>query len=358
MSSYAIASRGTRRCVYLIRPTLHPVTLSLSLFFLRLTKQQDKQIRLVDGWNCKMEEGVMCPSRWRGLGGRGSGSARRHKETPRPRWTRDFQDGRLLQDGRKADADVDVTAEGSLKRSRTLGSSFRFGERTENGFSRGTPEQETPVSEDGTSDAEAETETEAGRSGSEASEGRETPPPAWLLEAGFGPQELWLTMTRCLSLLRWPLCPSLDSHGQRGASVSQAHPDPDQSAGLESRRGSSTLTNGSRGTLSAGNGKEEAARSSRASTSLPPWRPGSGTAADAAAGCWSSRTRLPRARPASSCSALGEEEEEEEEVFLEVELVGVGEEAGEDFYCAEWRLSERTRELAHARWFPCHPFLD
>ncbi|CAL8298725.1 unnamed protein product [Lota lota] len=244
--------------------------------------------------------------------------------------------GRDLQDGRPPHGpltgmavDVDVAADGSLKRSRTLGGSFCFGGRAE-GFSRGTAQTNIP---DGTSD------TETVRADSEKSVRQDT-----RSEAGgptprlgaFTPTVLRLAMTRCLSL-RWPPCPSLDRHREQNA-VCLAH--PDQSVGPESRDGSES-TDRSGDTVSGDNSKEEVRR--RASNSLRASRHG--------VACWSSTSRLPRVRRASGLMA-------EKDMWLEVELVDVGDEVGDPCYWAEWRLSEKNQELAHGLWLPSHPFED
>ena len=291
-----------------------------------------------------------------------SRSAARHKETPRPRWM--SRGGRDLQDGRPPcgpmTAGVDAATEGSLKRSRTLGSSFYFfGGRTEGFSTHGTAQEDFP---DGSPDAgtvRADAEKSVGPDAPREVGGppREVGGPPWEVggpqrEVGGPPREvggppprlgaflpkvLWLTMTGCLSL-RWPPCPPLERLRQQNA-LCPARPD-DQSRGSESREGSESSPCTGDAVL-VDNSKEDARR--RASHSLRASRHGTA--------CWSSTSRLPRGRQTSGLWM-------EKDVLLEVELVGVGDGLGDPCYWAEWRLSERNQELAHGLWLPSHPFED
>ena len=275
-----------------------------------------------------------CKERPRG----GSRSAAHHKETPLPRWiswsSRDLQDGRPPYGPTAAGtaSDADAATEGSLKRSRTLGSSFFFGGRTE-GFSRGTAPRNFP---EGTSDA-----------GKVRADAEKSVRPDASREVGgalprlgaFMPKVLWLTMTGCLSL-RWPPCPPLDPQRQQNALFPGRPPD-DQSGGSAESRDRSESTNHNGDAASADDSKEEARR--RASNSV--------RASLHGVACWSSTSRLPGLRQTAGVVT-------ERDVSLEVELVDVGDGVGEPCYWAEWRLSERNQELAHGLWLPSRPFED
>ncbi|CAL8373354.1 unnamed protein product [Boreogadus saida] len=241
----------------------------------------------------------------------------------------------------------DAATEGSLKRSRTLGSSsfFFFGGRTEGFSTHGAAQKDFPDGspDAGTVRADAEQSVRPDAPREVGGPPREVggpprevggPPPRL---GAFLPKVLWLTMTGCLSL-RWPPCPPLERRRQQNA-LCPARPD-DQSRGSESREGSEPSPR-TGDAVSVDNSKEDARR--RASHGLRASRHGMA--------CWSSTSRRPRGRQTSGLWM-------EKDVLLEVELVGVGDGLGDPGYWAEWRLSERNQELAHGLWLPSHPFED
>ncbi|KAK5855051.1 hypothetical protein PBY51_005190 [Eleginops maclovinus] len=147
-------------------------------------------------------------------------------------------------------------------------------------------------------------------------------------------------MTRCLSL-RWPPCLSINRQSTRKVAY---HVDLDQSDGTLSSvssespnwSSSSTSTSDEREATSAKHEKEEV-RSRGVKSGPPPCR-----------GVSRSSPRIPRARQVadSVLSSLILEKE----MFLRVELVDSGDEIDDLRYRAEWKLSERTKELAEGVW--------
>lgn len=156
----------------------------------------------------------------------------------------------------------------------------------------------------------------------------------------FRPQEVWLAMTRCLSL-RWPPCLSINRQSTRKVAY---HVDLDQSEDTQSSV-SSESTNGSPSSTSTTVEKEltsvkhekEEVRSRGVQSGPPPCR-----------GVSRSSPKLPRARPAAD-SVLASLILEKD-MFLRIELVDSGDERDDLRYRAEWKLSERTKELAEGVW--------
>ncbi|KAK2830411.1 hypothetical protein Q5P01_018342 [Channa striata] len=153
----------------------------------------------------------------------------------------------------------------------------------------------------------------------------------------FRPQVLWLAMMRCLSL-RWPdLSINRQSNGKLAYQVDDDQlEDAGSSVTCDSSNesSSSTSTSDERETTLV---KEEDVRS-RGVKSVPPPRRGVSR----------SSPRLPRARQATD-SVLASMILEKE-MFLWIELVDVSDERDDLRYRAEWKLSERTKELAEGVW--------
>ncbi|KAF3707419.1 hypothetical protein EXN66_Car000592 [Channa argus] len=158
----------------------------------------------------------------------------------------------------------------------------------------------------------------------------------------FRPQVLLLAMKRCLSL-RWPPCLPINRQSNRKLAYQV---DCDQ---LEDTETSVTSESSSESSSSASTSderqmtlvKREADEvRSRGVKSVPPL----------CCGVSRSSPRLPRARQATD-SVLASMILEKE-MFLRIELVDSGEEKDDLRYRAEWKLSERTKELAEGVWLP------
>lgn len=154
----------------------------------------------------------------------------------------------------------------------------------------------------------------------------------------FRPQELWLAMTRCLSF-RWPPCLSINRQSTRKLAYQV---DLDQSEDTQSSI-SSESTNESASSTPTSDDREvalvknEEVRSRVVKSGPPPCR-----------GVSHSSPRLPRARQATD-SVLASMILEKE-MFLRIDLVDSGAERDDLRYRAEWKLSERTKELAEGVW--------
>lgn len=156
----------------------------------------------------------------------------------------------------------------------------------------------------------------------------------------FRPQGLWLAMTRCLTI-RWPPCLSVNRESNRKLAYQV---DIDQSEDTQSSV-SSESTNESPSSTSTSDNKdvslakreEEQVRSGRVKSGPPP-----------RLGVSRSSPRLPKTRQATD-SVLASMILEKE-MFLRIELVDSGEERDDLRYRAEWKLSERTEELAEGIW--------
>lgn len=227
--------------------------------------------------------------------------------------------------------EADMEAENTMKRSQMFCSSFSFGEdqqpqsRKEDG-----EDEEWPNNNLGRPDAKFAAE-------SMQLQQRDTNQPS---RAGvFWPQELWLAMTKCLSL-RW--LPHLSDRQTDRKLAYKANLDQSQDA--QSSDGSET-TNGSSASVHVadktdvdlvGNGREDV-RSRVVKNGPPPGR-----------GVSRSCSRLPESRRDSDmvlaplCS--------EKDMFLRIELMDVRKESDDLSYRAEWKLSERTEELAEGVW--------
>lgn len=148
----------------------------------------------------------------------------------------------------------------------------------------------------------------------------------------FRPQELWLAVTRCLTL-RWPPCLTLN----RQSGVKPAHRiDVDQSEDAGSP--DSSTNESSSWTSSSDDADVKQDEEEVKSRSSPVRR----------CGISCTTSRLPRVRqapdPMLASMIL------EKETFLRIELVDSGEEREDARYWAEWKLSDRANELAEGVW--------
>ncbi|XP_034560265.1 dystrobrevin binding protein 1b isoform X1 [Notolabrus celidotus] len=156
----------------------------------------------------------------------------------------------------------------------------------------------------------------------------------------FRPQELWLAVTRCLSL-RWPPCLSINRQTHRKLAY-QA--DLDQSEDTQSSV-SYDSTNDTSSSLSTSDDRdvtlakhEEKEVKSKGVKSGPA----------RFLGISRSSPRLPRAKQATDTVLASMILEKE--MFLRIELVESGDKREDLCYRAEWKLSERTKELAEGVW--------
>ncbi|KAK7899049.1 hypothetical protein WMY93_019902 [Mugilogobius chulae] len=157
----------------------------------------------------------------------------------------------------------------------------------------------------------------------------------------FRPQDLWLAVTRCLSI-RWPPCLSLNRLDksnrkliyQKNCSQSQKSFSSD-SLDL-ANKSSSTISTSSEDINVTLEKKEEDGSKSREVKRGPRW------------GVSRSSPRLPRDRQMSNL--LLASMILERDMFLTVELIDRGEEEQDLRYQAEWKLTEKSRELAAGQW--------
>lgn len=219
-----------------------------------------------------------------------------------------------------------------MKRSQRFCSSFSFGEDDQSRNEDGV--ELAPQGSDGALAMQAmETEEAADCMPQEKQEcvfHMSRPPRACV----FRPQDVWLAVTRCLAL-RWPPCLTIS----RPAGVKPAYRDQSEHRGSpdSSTNESSPWTSSSDEADVKQDDKEVKSRS------LPARRRG--------ISCTTSR--LPRARqapdPVLASMVL------EKETFLRIELVDSGEEREDARYWAEWKLSDRARELAEGVWLSKSP---
>lgn len=166
----------------------------------------------------------------------------------------------------------------------------------------------------------------------------------------FKPQQLWLAVSRCLSL-RWPPCLSISRQSNAKLAYRLDRAEDGQSS-LSS--GSTNPTSSSSSSISRSSPvapvlvkqpEKEAQSKAAVRGGIPVARRGISR----------STSRLPRAR-AGTDSALASLLLERE-TFLRVELVELGDERDESHYRAEWKLSERSRDLAEGVWLSRSPRL-
>lgn len=234
----------------------------------------------------------------------------------------------------------DAEAGSAMKRSQRFSSSFSFGEDEQLQPRNEDREEASPKGSNGvavTAPVEAESPAECTRPEKQGNLcGQNETPRSGL----FRPQEIWLAVTRCLSL-RWPPCLSISRQSSRKLAFQV---DLDRSEDSQSSL-SSESTNESPSSASTSDdrevtsGKQEEEQvKSRGVKSRPPPRHGVSR----------SSPRLPRARQATD--SLLASMVLEKEMFLRIELVDSGDERDDLRYRAEWKLSERTKELAEGVW--------
>lgn len=230
----------------------------------------------------------------------------------------------------------DLEAKRAMKRSQRFSSSFSFVEDPQQPSRNKDREDLTPKNSNGvpvTKALEAELAVKCVQLEKEDSNQH---PRSGL----FRPQELWLAVTRCLSL-RWPPCLSINRPSNTKLAY---HVDPDQSEDIRStvsaestnESSSSTSTVDDRDVILVKH-EEEEVKNRAVKSGPPPCR-----------GVSRSTPRLPRARQATD-SVLASMILEKE-TFLRVELVESGDEREDLCYRAEWKLSERTKDLAEGVW--------
>lgn len=267
------------------------------------------------------KDGLACPSMREGQRARASSAS---EDDPRP-WSKYGESGdHSSTQGLSSD---DLEAEPVMKRSQRFSSSFSFGEDPES-KSEDT-EELTHKNPNGVTEL-----VEADLAGTHVP----LEEPDTSQRSGvFRPQDLWLAVTRCLSR-RWPPCLSINRPSKQLA----LQMDVDQSADTQSSV-SSEISNQSSSSSSSSDDsnvvkpEKEEVKSRGVKRGPPPLR-------------WISRSspRLPRDRQASD--SLIASIMLEKEMFLWIELVDTGEERDDQRYRAEWRMSERTRELAEGVW--------
>lgn len=225
--------------------------------------------------------------------------------------------------------EADWEGECTMKRSQGFSSSFGFGEKhQEQSNDTDTKDGQAPLKDSNGISATVMMELELVAEMEKVDAVCEPPQ-----LSGFRPQELWLSMTRCLSF-KWPVCLSLNRQCERKIAY-QA--DLDQSESTPSLD-TSDSTNGSSLSTSISDNKDEGAglvenrkEEVRKGRAGPFSAPG-----------------VPRARLATD-SVLGSVWLDREMV-LRVELLDMGEESGHRRYRAEWRLSDKNKELAQGVW--------
>ncbi|KAM7373223.1 hypothetical protein PAMP_008094 [Pampus punctatissimus] len=226
-------------------------------------------------------------------------------------------------------SDSDLEAESVMKRSQRFSSSFSFGEDQQLQSKNEEREELSPKTSNGALElVKAELAEECMQLEKRDTFCETNQPPRSNL---FRPQELWLAMTRCISL-RWPPCLSIN---RQSNSKLAFQVDLDQSLETQSSA-SSESTNESSLSKFVKHEKEEV-KTRGVKSVPPPFR-----------GISHSSPRVPRARQTSD-SVLASMILDKE-MFLRIELVDVGEERDDLRYRAEWKLSERTKELAEGVW--------
>lgn len=222
-----------------------------------------------------------------------------------------------------------VEVQHAMKRSQGFNRSFSFGEDVQSPkFSNGIPITEA---------VEGELSGECVQQ--EKPDTLNQPPRSCL----FRPRQLWLAVTRCLSL-RWPPCLSINRQSNMKLSY---HVETDQSEDIPSSASSeSTNEHSSSASTSEDRDVKQEEVKDRGVKSVPPL----------CRGISRSTSRLPRIRQATD-SVLASMILEKE-TFLKIELVDSGEEREDLRYWAEWKLSDRTKELAEGIWLSKSPKND
>lgn len=284
--------------------------------------------------------GLACPSMRKG---QRASSSSESEENQQP-WSKDSNNPSSphgCSSSEDSSSDYDVEEETVMKRSQRFSSSFSFGEDQQLQPKNEDREEELLPKNSGgvpvTEPVETESAEECIRLEKQDTFSDINEPPRSGL---FRPQELWLAVTRCLSL-RWPPCLSISRQSSRKLAYQVEHDqseDTQSSVSFDSTNesSSSTCTLDDRDTTLV-KCEEEEDRSRGVKCGPPPRR-----------GISCSSPRLPRARQAAD-SVLASMILEKE-MFLRIELVDSGEERDDLRYRAEWKLSERTKELAEGVW--------
>nr|XP_057902860.1 dystrobrevin binding protein 1b isoform X1 [Doryrhamphus excisus]XP_057902861.1 dystrobrevin binding protein 1b isoform X1 [Doryrhamphus excisus] len=240
--------------------------------------------------------------------------------TSRPRSKEERDPGARLSVLTSDDSSTsDSETDGVMKRSRGFSSSFSLEE---------DPQLQSN-DEDSDEESEPKDQKHTELEKQDAIFGSSQPPRSGVLR----PQELWFAMSQCLSF-RWPPCLSLNRQGKTFTS------DRLQSAGRKlSVSSSSANESPARSSPSPNRNlkKEKEDVRSKGTKSGPV----------AFRGISRSSPRLPSRQASDSALASMLLERE---TFLRIELSQEGEEGGETHYRAEWKLSERTKDLAEGVW--------
>lgn len=216
----------------------------------------------------------------------------------------------------ESSSDSDVEVRHGMKRSQRFCSSFSFGE-----------DGEDPKGSNGVITTQAMETGETGEHTRQEKQDtlRQTNAPQ--RSCLFRPQELWLAVTRCLTL-RWPPCLTVNRPAYRV--------DADQSEDTGSPDSSTYESSSWKSSSDDADVKQDEEKVQ--SGSLPARR----------CGISCTTSRLPRARqaldPMLASMIL------DQETFLRVELIDSGEEREDGRYWAEWTLSARAKELAEGVW--------
>ncbi|KAG8005336.1 hypothetical protein GBF38_011340 [Nibea albiflora] len=269
-----------------------------------------------------------------------SSSESEESQGPRSKDSKDHSSPCGLSSDEDLSSDSDMEAEQVIKRSKRFNTSFRFGvnhqlqAKSEDGVEE-LNSNGVPITELVEADLDAECAQPEKRDTF-----CDTDQPS--RSGSFRPQALWLAMRRCLSL-RWPPCLSVNRQTNRKLAyqVNLDHlEDTHSSLSSETTNESSSSTSLDDRDVMLSKHKEEEVKEVKnrgVKSGPPPCR-------------WVSHSspRLQRARqPADSVLASMILEKE---TFLRIELIDSGDE-GEDLrYRAEWKLSERTKELAEGVW--------
>lgn len=277
--------------------------------------------------------------------GRRASSSSESEENQRP-WSKDkLSIDQSSTHGCSSDedfsSDSDMEAESVMKRSQRFSRSFSFGEDQQLQSKDEDREEElSPKTSNGvpvTELVKAELAEECMQLEKQDTFCETNQPPRSNL---FRPQEFWLAMTRCLSL-RWPPCLSINRHSNRKLAFQvdlDQSGDTQSSAGSESTNesSSSTFPSDDRNVRLVKHDKEEV-KSRGVISGPPPLR-----------GISRSSPRVPRVRQTSDSMLASMILDKE--MFLRIELVDMGKERDDLRYRAEWKLSERTKELAEGVW--------
>lgn len=269
-----------------------------------------------------------------------SSSGSEEDEEPRSTDSKRQLSPRGCSSGDESSSDSDVEVECVMKRSQRFSGSFSFREDNKSRSRNEDTEEVSPKDSNGVHVPEltgAGVEAECDRLEKRNTFCNTDQPPRSGL---FRPQELWLAMTRCLSL-RWPPCLSIFRQSN-GKLAYQA--DLDQLEDTQTSVSSSS-TNESYSSKSTSNDRdvilvkheEEEVKSSGFKSGPPRFR-----------GVSRSSPRMPRARQPQD--SLFASMILERETFLRIELVDSGDDREDLRYRAEWKLSERTKELAEGVW--------